>query len=197
MRMLPTSFFLLFLLPMISKMPTKAKASEKFSGFSRRIQKLSDSTPIRVRIHAVIVVPILEPMITAMLLPMDIMPELTRPTSITVTAEEDWIAAVTPIPKISPINRLEVSFLRPPSSLPPAIRSRPPESIFIPYRKKAKPPKSVMIEKKSIFISFLFIDILFYTILVYQKPIKCKLEIFTKCNLHHRDVFVTIIRERE
>ena len=82
------------------------------------------SRPARERIQAVMVVPMLEPMIT----PMDwlrvMTPELTRPTSITVTAEEDWMATVMPTPSRRLLMGLEVIFFKRLSSLPPAIFSR-------------------------------------------------------------------------
>ena len=53
------------------------------------------------------------------------MPEFTRPTSITVSAEEDWMAMVMPIPSSRLLILLEVIFFRMISSLPPASFSRP------------------------------------------------------------------------
>ena len=50
---------------------------------------LSLSMPVRERIQAVSVVPMLEPMMTPMVWPISMTPEFTRPTSITVMAEED------------------------------------------------------------------------------------------------------------
>ena len=57
------------------------------------------------------------------------MPELTRPTSITVTAEELWTIAVIPAPSISPFVGLEVIVFRIFSSFPPAIFSKPDDII--------------------------------------------------------------------
>ena len=88
-RMLPMSFFFCFLEAMIRRIPIKANTREKFSGFSSLIKALSDSTPTRVKIQAVMVVPMLEPMMTPIVWLIDIIPEFTRPTSITVTAEDD------------------------------------------------------------------------------------------------------------
>ena len=74
---------------MMRMMPTSATTGEKLSGFRRFTNTLSLSMPARDRIHAVRVVPILEPMMTPMVCPNSMTPELTRPTSITVMAEED------------------------------------------------------------------------------------------------------------
>ena len=74
--------------------------------------------------HAVSVVPILEPIITPMVCRSSITPEFTRPTSITVIAEEDWMAMVIPAPSKRLLIGLEVMRLSSFSSLPPAIFSR-------------------------------------------------------------------------
>ena len=78
-----------FLEPMIRIMPISASSGEKFSGLSILTKMFSLSSPVIARIHAVSVVPMLEPMITPMVCPNSITPEFTRPTSITVMAEED------------------------------------------------------------------------------------------------------------
>ena len=113
-----------FLEAMMSKMPMKASRGEKFLGLRSCTKTLLLSRPARDRIQAVMVVPMLEPMMT----PMDwlrvMTPELTRPTSMTVTAEEDWMATVMPIPSSRLLRGLEVMRLSRLSSLPPAIFSR-------------------------------------------------------------------------
>src|SRR5699024_9162291 len=90
-----------------------------------------------VRIHAVIVVPIFEPMITPMLCLSVMIPEFTSPTSITVTAEDDWMAAVMPSPSKRHLKRFEVIALSARSSFPPAIRSSPEERTSSPNRTDA------------------------------------------------------------
>ena len=85
----PISRRFCFLEPMIKMMPTSATTGEKFSGLRRLMNTFSLSIPVRDKIHAVSVVPILEPIITPMVCPNSITPEFTRPTSITVIAEED------------------------------------------------------------------------------------------------------------
>ena len=53
------------------------------------MKMLSPSTPVRLSSHAVTVVPTLAPIMTLMACFRLIMPELTKPTTITVVAEED------------------------------------------------------------------------------------------------------------
>ena len=67
----------------------RAKIGEKFSGFSKEISRLSPSIPAMLRIQAVRVVPMLEPIIRPTVWLSSMMPELTSPTSITVMADED------------------------------------------------------------------------------------------------------------
>ena len=87
-RPLPRSFLFSRFDTMIRIIPINASNGEKESGFSILIKILSLEIPIRLMIQAVIVVPIFEPMITPTVLLRSMMPELTRPTSMTVTAEE-------------------------------------------------------------------------------------------------------------
>ena len=53
------------------------------------------------------------------------MPELTKPTTITVVAEEDWITAVTMVPSSTARIRRLVSFSSIFSSLPPESMTSP------------------------------------------------------------------------
>ena len=131
-RMLPISFFRLLLADIIRMIPTSANTGEKDSGFRSLTQTLSLSIPIRLRIHAVTVVPILDPIITPTVPESCMMPELTSPTSITVTAEELWITAVIPIPRNRLFSGLDVIRLKISSSFPPANFSRPCDIRFIP-----------------------------------------------------------------
>ena len=101
-------------------MPIKAARGENASGLSSWSQMASLSMPDRDKIQAVRVVPMLEPIITPMVCPSSMMPELTRPTSMTVTAVEDWMAMVMPAPRTNALKRLEVIFLSSCSNFPPA-----------------------------------------------------------------------------
>ena len=61
-----------------------------------------------------------------------IMPELTKPTTMTVVAEEDWMTAVMPAPTSTPRTRLAVSFSRMCFIRLPAAASRPELIICMP-----------------------------------------------------------------
>lgn len=71
-------------------------------------------------IHAVTVVPILAPMMTLMDSASVSKPALTKLTTITVVAEEDWIRAVINTPVNTPVTRLVVIAVRILRSLSPA-----------------------------------------------------------------------------
>ena len=94
--------------------------------------KLEDSRSVSRMMCAVIVVPIFAPMITPIALRSLSTRALTKPTTITVVAEEDWIAAVTSAPSKAALKILLVSFSSVLSSRPPEIRSRPEPRIDIP-----------------------------------------------------------------
>ena len=85
----PMSFFFCVLHAIIIITPIRATIGEKFSGLRRFIKMLSPLMPERESIHAVRVVPILPPSITLTVCSSCIMPLFTRPTSITVRAEDD------------------------------------------------------------------------------------------------------------
>ncbi len=65
--------------------------------------------PNREIIHAVTVVPILAPIMTATAPVSDKSPAFTKLTTITVVADEDWIVVVTNIPVKTPLKRLFVN----------------------------------------------------------------------------------------
>ena len=105
---------------------------------------LLPSAPARVRSQPVTVVPIWEPRIRAMLWPTFIMPALTKPTTMTVAAEEDWMMAVTKMPRIRPLTGLEESLPRTLSIFFPARDLSPPPITDMPKRKNANPPRRVI-----------------------------------------------------
>ena len=118
------SFFRSFLLTMVRMMPMRARTGVKELGLSSWTKKLPLSSPVRLRIQAVTVVPTLAPMITPMAWRRESRPEFTKPTTITVVAEELWITAVTPMPVRKPRNLREVSLLSSIFRLLPADFSR-------------------------------------------------------------------------
>ena len=88
-RMVPVSFFRL-VLPIIKRTtPTSAKMGVKEEGFRSFTKRLPLLMPVRLRIQAVTVVPTLAPMMTLMACRRVMRPELTKPTTMTVVAEED------------------------------------------------------------------------------------------------------------
>ena len=91
----------------------------------------------------VIVVPMLAPIIIHTACLRVISPELTKPTTITVVADDDWMTAVMTAPTSTPRIRLEVSFSRIPFSRSPATASRLLLIICIPHRKRPSPPSSI------------------------------------------------------
>ena len=95
------------------------------------ISGATSEIPMDIRIP-VIVVPILAPMITPTVFSKAIRPEFTKPTSITVVADDDWIIAVIRAPTRTPLKVLEVSFSRICFILSPATASRPSLIICIP-----------------------------------------------------------------
>ena len=101
---MPMSLRLCFFDPMIMMTPMRATTREKHLGSSSlRITLPSLLIPDSERIHAVSVVPISEPKITLTVEDSSMIPELTKPTSMTVIAEEDWMAIVMRIPIRSPL----------------------------------------------------------------------------------------------
>ena len=96
------------------------------------------------------VVPIFAPIIMGMACRKVISPELTKPTTITVVAEELWITAVTPSPVSKPIKALLVSRLKMFLSPLPARRSKESPIMLIPNKNRLSPPTKDKISKRSI-----------------------------------------------
>ena len=133
--------------------PTNARTGENEVGFNSCIKKLLLSIPLRLKIHEVTVVPILAPMIMPTAWESFIIPEFTKPTTMTVVAEELWISAVTPAPSATALIGLLVMRSRIFSSLPPDTLDNPSPSRCIPYKNRASPPTIDNIPKKSIIAS--------------------------------------------
>ena len=88
-RTVPMFFFFSDLENIRKTMPTSARKGVKEVGFKRLVKKLPPSIPLRDRIQAVTVVPRLAPSITLTACVSCMIPELTRPTTITVEADDD------------------------------------------------------------------------------------------------------------
>ena len=94
----------------IKKMPIIASIGVKDVGLSSCMKMLSPCIPVSDNSHDVIVVPILAPIITPIACDSLIIPEFTKPTTITVVADDDWITAVTKAPSMMALKGLEVIF---------------------------------------------------------------------------------------
>ena len=132
-------------------MPMSARTGVKELGLSSRSQTLELSMPPRLRSHAVTVVPTFAPMMTLMACRSVISPELTKPTTMTVVADELWMMAVTPRPVRKPTSGLPVIWSSSERSLLPARRSSAEPIRLMPNKNSDKPPSIVRKSKISIF----------------------------------------------
>ena len=147
----PGFFKLSFFKNIRNIMPTAARTGENEVGFNRLMNILLLSIPVRLNIQDVIVVPILAPIITPTAWLSFIIPELTKPTTITVVADDDCITAVTPAPRSTAFIGLDVSFSSIFSSFPPEAPVNPSPNRSIPYRNIANPPINDNTPNMSIF----------------------------------------------
>ena len=129
-----TSFTFSLFANSIIKAPIPINRGAKNSGLSMEPHSLMDTS------HAVIVVPILAPMITPTACTSVIRPAFTKPTTITVVAELLCIIAVTPAPTRIPISRFRVRNSSRCFILSPADFCRPSAMTFIPYKNIPRPP---------------------------------------------------------
>ena len=131
-KAVPTLLRLSRLENMIIRMPMKARMGEKFLGFSSCRKKASLSMPESEVSQAVKVVPMLAPKITFTVWENCMMPELTRPTSMTVVEEEDCTAMVITAPRTMLRRGFAVSCRSISSSFPPDIFSRLEDMTLMP-----------------------------------------------------------------
>ena len=89
-------------------------------------------------------VPRMAPRITEIACRTFIMPEFTKPTTMTEVADEDWITAVTPVPSRIPFKGVPDRRNRIGSSLFPETRLRPSPMRDMPKRNMATPPSRLM-----------------------------------------------------
>ena len=149
----PVSFRLLFLDTIKKMIPNSARIGVNDDGFNSLTKTLLLSIPARLKIHAVTVVPIFAPIMTLMDCFRVINPELTKPTTMTVVADELCMIAVTPSPVKRPVNRLVVIRPRSAFNLLPARRSNACPISVIPNRNRLKPPIRFNTSNKSIIYS--------------------------------------------
>ena len=93
-------------------------------------------------IQPVMLVPIMAPMTTPIACLTFIMPEFTKPTTMTEVADEDWITAVTPVPRSMPFKGVLERRYKISSSLLPATSFNPSPISAIPNRNSATPLSS-------------------------------------------------------
>ena len=79
-----------------------------------------------------------------------IIPEFTKPTTIALVALEDWIMAVTPVPKRMPLIGLSVSLYKKTSSFEPATFFKLSPIRVIPNKNKATPPNNLIMSENVI-----------------------------------------------
>ena len=120
----------------LSVLPTNNMRNPTATGSSANLVTLNAT------IWAVIVVPILAPRITPMAWDRDMRPAVTKPTSMTVVTDEDWITEVTKAPVSIPMTRLVVSLARMAFMRSPATFFKAVAICSMPNRKIARPPKS-------------------------------------------------------
>ena len=140
--MSPTFLYVDFLKNILNTIPTIATTAEIVAVERSCAIPLDPSIYDRHRIHPVILVPILAPMMIPIACATFIIPELTNPTTITVVADDDWMIAVTTVPKRSPLIGVLVSLYNTSSSLFPATLLSPSPIRDIPKRNKATPLNS-------------------------------------------------------
>ena len=132
-------------------MPITASTGVNDDGFSSCRNRLSPLMPDSDSSHAVTVVPMFAPMITGIDCRRLRSPELTKPTTMTVVADDDWITAVTARPVSRPENRPLVSFARMAFSESPARFSSAVPITLMPNRNRLSEPS--MVKKSKIVIS--------------------------------------------
>ena len=158
-NIMPVSFFLLSLDAICRMIPIRAKIGVKEDGFRSLIKKLSPEIPPKLKIHAVTVVPTFAPMITLIACFKVMSPEFTKPTTMTVVAEELWITAVTATPVRIPATLPVVSFPKTSFKLFPARLSSACPIRFMPNKNRLNPPIIVSKSKKSICFIHPFFEI--------------------------------------
>ena len=144
MRISPMCTLDCFLQNMRRMMPITATTPVRVAVESRDTQPEPPSRADRQMIQPVTLVPRMAPMMMPMACLTFIMPELTKPTTMTEVAEEDWMMAVTPVPNRTPLMGLPESLYSTSSSLLPATFFRPSPMRVMPKRKRATPLSSAI-----------------------------------------------------
>ena len=132
------SFFenILRIIPATETMPVSVAVERS------ETQPVPSSRPERQMIQPVILVPSIAPKTMPIACLSFIIPEFTKPTTITDVAEEDCMTAVTPVPSSTPFKDVFVSLYNNISRLLPATILRPSPMRDIPNRNSATPLRS-------------------------------------------------------
>ncbi len=99
-------------------------------------------------------VPIFAPIIIPIACATFIIPAFTKPTTITVVADDDWITAVTAVPNSTPLIGVLVSLYKISSNFSPAAFFNPSPISDIPNRNNATPLSSAKIDVIPISITY-------------------------------------------
>ena len=127
--------------------PAKATSGAKVSGLQNSIQVLPPDISDRRISWPVTVVPMFAPMMMPMPWLSCMIPELTRPITMTVVPADDWMMPVISAPSSTARMVDAVSFCKMLSIFPPAIFSRPEPMMLMPYKNSAIPPARLITSK--------------------------------------------------
>ena len=124
--------------------PMNATIGAKLLGLHSSSSRLPPEMSDKRISWPVTVVPMFAPMMTPMACDSCMMPEFTRPMTMTVVPADDWMMPVMTAPSATALTVDDVRRRRMPSIFPPAIFSRPEPMMLMPYRNSAMPPARPM-----------------------------------------------------
>ena len=143
-RIFPRCMFCSFLENILRTMPATETMPVSVEVERSETQPAPSSRPERQIIQPVILVPSIAPSTIPIACLSFIIPEFTKPTTITEVADDDCMTAVTPVPRSTPFNGVLVSLYNNISRLFPATILRPSPIRAIPNRNSATPLRSEM-----------------------------------------------------
>ena len=143
-RMSPTCIFTELPEDMRRRMPMTEIIPVSVAVENRLTQPPPPPRSDRQMIQPVILVPRIAPRIMPMAWRTFIMPELTKPTTMTDVADDDWMTAVTPVPSSTPLMGLLVRRYKMTSRRLPATFFRPSPISDMPNRNSAMPLSSAI-----------------------------------------------------
>ena len=152
--MSPTCRSVCFFENIRNRIPTSATDAVRVAVENMLAMPLPPPTVLRQMIQPVIDVPRIAPRMTLTACRTFIIPELTNPTVITDVAQDDWMTAVTPVPRSTARKGVLDKRYKTSSSLLPATFFSPSPISVMPKRKSATPPTRVIISRKLNFPRF-------------------------------------------